>query len=609
MLGKIIEIDSNKVYVSLDIDIKNQANLVNLHVVFEDQDTKVVGEIIKATIDTLTINIVGEIRDIFFYPGVNVKPSFKSVVRLITIEELQLILGKQQTSSTEFLLGVSNIYKNYKINVDINSFFSSHFAILGNSGSGKSFAVAGMFQRLFKNEAPPVNSNIIIFDAYGEYTNVFNNLNQINNKLSYKTYTTNTNYADTDIIRIPIWLLDVDDLALLLDVSTPIQLPIIEKTLKLVKILTGNTKEVVAHKNDIIARALLDILVSGIDSTKIRDQVIAILTKFNTEDLNLDSKIVQPGYVRTFKQCLLIDKTGKMQEMELVVDFIKGFINEDVEYVEDPNAKTFYTLSDLEEAMEFALISEGSLKSEKVFDYANILSVRLHTLVNSSAKEYFSYPKYITRGEYIAELLNDKKTFNHAQVVNFNINYVDDRLAKVITKIISKMFFNQAVENQNRGSDAYHIVIEEAHRYVQNDNDINIIGYNIFDRITKEGRKYGVILGLITQRPSELSDTAISQCSNFIIFRTLHPKDIDYIKNMVPNISMEIVDQVKNLKPGNCVAFGSAFRVPTSLYVEKPNPTPLSNNVDVSSVWQKQNISTPHSAANAVKSEVEEIAM
>ena len=179
----------------------------------------------------------------------------------------------------------------------------------------------------------------------------------------------------------------------------------------------------------------------------------------------------------------------------------------------------------------------------------------------------------------------DKSTGKKCQIVNFNINYIDDRLAKVITKILSRMLFLVAVENNNRGSIPFHIIIEEAHRYVQKDKDVDILGYNIFERITKEGRKYGVFLGLITQRPSELSDTAISQCSNFIILRTLHPKDLDYIKNMVPNISSEIVQQLKSLQPGHCIAFGSAFKVPISMYVELPNPTPNSNNVNLGLIW------------------------
>lgn len=87
--------------------------------------------------------------------------------------------------------------------------------------------------------------------------------------------------------------------------------------------------------------------------------------------------------------------------------------------------------------------------------------------------------------------------------------------------------------------------LEEAHRYVQNDNDTYLIGYNIFERVAKEGRKYGMILNLISQRPVEISETVISQCSNFIIFKMNHPRDLEYIKQMLPNISVEIVEKQK----------------------------------------------------------------
>ena len=587
MLGNILEIIDTTVLVKLSIDINSQSNLVNLHVIFEDGEKKIVGEIININQTTMKVQIVGEIINNLFAPGINTKPSFKSNVRIIRLDELELILGKQELSRDQAFFGVSNIYDNYRINIGINDFFSNHFSILGNSGSGKSCSVASIFQSLFTNtQNPPLKSNMFFFDAFGEYTRAFGNLHQINTNINYKTYTTNTMNPDTEILRIPVWCLDVDDLALLLDVTTPNQLPIIEKTLKLVTILTGGSDDVIRHKNDIIARALQDILLSGKDSVKVRDQVTAVLTKFNTPDLNLETTIAQPGYVRTLKQCLYIDKTGKMQEMELVTQFISNYITDGIENLDiDNNQNSFYTLEDLEQAMEFALISEGILKSEKVFDYANILSVRLHTLASGEYKDYFKIDQYITKEEYVQRLLTLPSTGGKCQIVNFNINYVDDRMAKVLTKIISKMLFSVASSTIPRGSRAFHIIIEEAHRYVQNDKDIEILGYNIFERITKEGRKYGIFLGLITQRPSELSDTAISQCSNFIILRTLHPKDLEYIKNMVPNISSEVVNQLKNLKPGNCIAFGSAFKVPISMYIPLPNPRPLSNNVDLSSVW------------------------
>ncbi|MBR3049401.1 MAG: ATP-binding protein [Bacilli bacterium] len=586
MLGRILKINDNSIVIELAIDISKQPNLMNLHIVFEDGNKRVVGEIVNIDQRQVVANIVGELIQDGFVPGSSFKPSFRSKIRLITSEELEFMLGKQQTVAGVTLFGTSNVYENYKINVGINDFFSNHFAVLGNSGSGKSCAVASIIQNLFsRTPNPPLRSNIIFFDAFGEYTNAFSKLGDINKDIIYKVYTTNVNDGKSEVIRIPVWLLDVDDLALLLDVDNPTQLPIIEKTLKLVPILTGNNAEVVKRKNDIIARALLDILLSGSDSTKIRDQVTAILTKFSTNELNLESKISQPGYIRTLKQCLYIDKTGKMQEMELVVEFIRTFVFDEEEEI-NPNAlNKFYTLNDLEDAMDFALISEGILKSEKVFDYANVLSVRLHSLVNSEYKTYFDYPQYVTKDQYIKTLTTDKMSGKKSQLINFNISYVDDRIAKVMTKIISRMLFTKAVANPNRGSEAYHIIVEEAHRYIQNDIDRSILGYNIFERITKEGRKYGVFLGIITQRPSELSDTTISQCSNFIILRTLHPRDLDYIKNMVPNVSIEVVNQLKNLKPGNCIAFGSAFKIPISMYVDLPIPRPLSNNVNLESVW------------------------
>lgn len=590
MLGTIEEIIDNSVIIKLSININEQPNLVNLHVIFEDDtDRKVVAEVANVNQTKMVANVVGEINDGRFTPGASVKPSFKSKIRLIEIGELELLFGSQTTSFGQTNFGTSNVYEGYKINVAINDFFSSHFAILGNSGAGKSCTVASILQKLYTSSpTPPVNSALFFFDAYGEYTHAFGGLHDFNPALNYKAYTTNIIDPDCEILRIPIWLLDVDDLALLLDANSPTQLPIIEKTLKLVPILTGTSDNVIKRKNDIIARALQDILLSGNDSTKIRDQVIGVLTKFNTPTLNLESQIVQPGYTRTFKQCLYVDKTGKMQEMELVVEFVRGYIIEDQISIDPSEMNKYYTLSDLELAMDFALISEGILKSDKVFDTANIISVRLHTLATGDSRHYFTYPKYVTRDQYIDSLLWDSQTNSRVQIVNFNINYIDDRLAKVITKILSRMLFLKASTEKPRGSRAFHIIIEEAHRYVQHDSDIDLLGYNIFERITKEGRKYGVFLALITQRPSELSDTCISQCANFVVLRTLHPVDLKYIKEMVPNVSSEIVLQLKNLKPGNCIAFGSAFKVPTSMYIDLPNPRPLSNNVDLENVWYKK---------------------
>lgn len=151
------------------------------------------------------------------------------------------------------------------------------------------------------------------------------------------------------------------------------------------------------------------------------------------------------------------------------------------------------------------------------------------------------------------------------------------------------MLFDFTKRLKNRASIPFHIFLEESHRYVQNDTDKFLLGYNIFERVAKEGRKYGLIFNLISQRPVEISETVISQCSNFIIFKMTHPRDLDYIKKMLPNISADIIEKQKSLQPGTCVAFGKAFKVPMIIKMQMPEPEPSSSSCNVSSVWQVNN--------------------
>ena len=585
MLGTIIGIEENQVLLKFAIDVENFNNLINIHVVMEEGNRKIVGEIINIKEGIAYINLLGEIINNNFVFGVIVKPAFSSTVKLISKEKIPMIIGVENYKENQDLyLGVSPIYEGVKIGVNINRFFSNHFAILGSTGSGKSCGVARIIQNIFdKRQYVPYKASLFIFDAYGEYHSAFKDIDKINPDISFKAYTTNTNFSDTDVLKIPLWLLDVDDIALLLGADRPSQLPIIEKAIKLVNIFAREGEDVIKYKNDIIARAILDIFASGNPPAQIRDQVFSVLSFYNTSQLNLETPIIQPGYTRPLKQCLLIDATGKIREMELLTNFMQTFLEDDLK-MNYNNGDIKYNLDDLKSAFEFALISEGVLNNDRVYEESNVLKVRLQSLVNGNYKVYFDCNKYMTKEQYIKELLT--ATNGHkAQIINFNINYVDDRFAKVVTKIYSKMLFNFAKENENRGTLPFHIILEEAHRYVQNDNDYELLGYNIFDRITKEGRKYGVILGLISQRPSELSETSLSQCNNFLIFKMLHPIDVEYIRKMVPNITNEIIKQLRILQPGNCIAFGNGFKVPVFIKMEMPNPAPSSSSCDISGVW------------------------
>lgn len=582
-IGRVKNVGADTVTIGITTSLPFEKNLIDHHVIFRNMDGRViVGMVTSLNSEESNIKLIGELQGDRFVPGVLTKPSIGSVCFVATEDEIKLIVVDDKNNVLKkFLIGNMPLYNNTPAYVSTNTFFSNHFAIFGNTGSGKSCGVARLFQNVFFNQPQaPKNACIFIFDAYGEYENA---LSIPNNQIFFKRYSTNVRANKNNLIKIPLWLLDIDDFALLLDVDDATQLPIIEKALRLVTVFSGDEEETKVYKNDIIAKAILEVLYSGGAASQIHDQIFAILTSYNTPDLNLETPIVQPGYTRSLRQCLIIDKEGKIGEIQLVSEFIKKFINDDLK-LELPDGTIPFTLENLREAFDFALISEGILKSDKIYDKANVLKVRLDSIIKGEYAEYFKVDKYIDKMNFIKGLITAPNGAR-AQIININISYLDDRLAKTICKIYSKLLFDFASKLEQRGSFPVHLILEEAHRYVQNDQDIKILGYNIFDRIAKEGRKYGVILGLISQRPSELSETALSQCSNFLIFKMQHPYDVSFIRQMVPNITDEIVEKMKALQPGTCIAFGSAFKLPTIVKMEMPYPQPLSGNVDVSRLW------------------------
>ena len=584
MLGKIISVIGDSVRIQLTTNLYELDNLMGKNVIFESTDIKIVGEILEGDNTYLDINLVGEIINGKFIYGSIVKPSFASLCRIITTEELDIMYQNEQTSNS-INMGTSVIYKNYHISLDVNSFFSNHFAILGNSGSGKSYSTSRILQNIFyeaKNSIP-FRTNIFLFDAYGEYQPAFNQIGRNNPNLNYKVITTDLNSTEYQHLAIPFWLLGVDDLALLLNANDENQIPIIEKALKLVGYFTRSEEEVLEQKNDILARSILDIIFSGKNPSEIRNKLTSVLTKFQTKDINLDISLTKGGWSRTVRQCLYIEETGKFADIELVIQYLEGFTQNEFQLTL-PNGTFAYGLKEFALALEFALISEGVLTSEKVFDYANVLKIRLNTIINSDYAKFFDYINFVSVEGYIKELLtasNGRK----AQIINFNINYVDDRFAKNLVKIYSKLLFDYTSKLKDRGSIAFHLLLEEAHRYVQEDIDVKLFGYNIFERIAKEGRKYGILLGMISQRPSELSETAISQCSNFLVFKMFHPNDLAFVNSILPNISSNLINKLKTFHSGTCIAYGSAFKMPVVVNIDEPNPGPLSQNVDISRVW------------------------
>ncbi len=583
MIGNIIYISDNEAHIKIPEGTPLVTNLMNLHVVFEDDKKKILGEVDDISAEIIKVKFLGEIVNNHFVGGVIRKPTLSSKIRVITKEEVALIVGENKPGS--MLLGYSPLYDDYPIYVDINDLFSNHMAIMGNTGSGKSCGVARLLQNVFTNASfLPYKSNFFIFDAYGEYHNAFKNIHEINPNLNFKFYSTNENDESSggERLRIPLWLLTIDDIALLLQASEHSQIPIIERMIKLTNIFAESNEQATRYKNHLIAKAIMTILYTNQTSSSKRNDIFSILATCSTPQFNLEAPVQGIGYTRKFRECFTIDTAGNFTESILVTEYISSFIDEKLDTYE-PHDKHYFTLVDMEKALNFTLISEGWLRNDKSYGNAITLKVRLHSLVISEYARFFEYPDFVTLEQYIIRLVASNNS--KSQIINFNLEDIDDTLAKVLVKIYTRMLFDFTKGLKERATVPFHIFLEEAHRYVQNDTDKYLIGYNIFERVAKEGRKYGLVFNLISQRPVEISETVISQCTNFLIFKMNHPRDLDYIKKMIPNISAEIVEKQKSLQPGTCMAFGKAFKVPMIVKMEMPNPEPSSSSCNVVKCW------------------------
>lgn len=581
MFGNIINSTGSKIYV-LNKTHKVLLNYKEVHVVFDEGNHKFVGQIDNVTEDSFSISILGEIINNKYQSGFFKGPKENTIPRVINGYELSLIIGKQDLNDNgTLLIGKSVLYPNFNVTAKLDTFFSNHFAIIGNSGSGKSCGAARILQNLFYSKIPPKKAHIVLFDAYGEYDNAFSKLSSIP-QINYRSYK-NSTFDEANGISIPPYFLDADSLAILLDIDDSNLIPILEKTLQYVNVFKSDTPKSAEYKNNILASSILEILLSGKKASQIRDQILSILNKFGTDEINESSEIKELGYSRTLKQCLNLDGDGKINDISKVIDFLNNYKKLNISKY-DVTADITYNLEDIYDALDFALLSEGIYTNSKMYESSSILKTHLYQIINSPFKKYFVYNDIISKEEYIRRMFLTKSN-EEAQIINISLDTLDDRLAKILTKLYSKLFFEYVTSLSNRGSFPINIILEEAHRYVNDDKDRIVIGYNIFDRITKEGRKYGLLMGFITQRPSELSQTSLSQCSNFLVFRLFHPEDYNMIDRITNGLTNDSLDRLKNLRNGVALAFGNAFSVPFLVSIDLPDPLPLSNNVKISNTW------------------------
>ena len=607
-IGKIIQIDSQNILAELYKDIGNYLNTIDgirfvgeigSYVSISEFNRKIIAEIISVEdknfisnkalskpldIRVVKLNLVGEICNHHFTFGVSKMPLLFSEINIITEKELHMmldigeakeeIISDDKTRLISLKIGQSVVFPDYSVNVNIDKFFGFHFAVFGNTGAGKSNTIARILQNIFqKQNCSAKGAKFVIFDSNGEYGNAFEKLNDNNPDINYNRVSCDID-KDTHF-EIPAWALSADDWAILLHASEKTQIPVLKRAIDIAKVFfdpDGSDDEV---KNHILASTVLGILNSSDSTSSKGDKIKTILSQFGTDEFKLSTNI--PETSKTLNDYLTISY-GEMKELDLLIEYCESFIRSDSTNIVI-NKAVPYDLSEFSQAVQFATLYEGSLSSQRIQEYTSTLSTRLQAIVDGIQGKIFVKTEYSSITEYIESLLFS------SQILDLDISMLDDSAAEVITKVLSKIILDYLRFQDHKAEMPINLIIEEAHRFVKNESVSGALSYNIFERIAKEGRKYGLLMGISSQRPSELSKTVVSQCSNFIIHRVQNPDDLNYISKMVPYINRSILDRLTYLQTGHALVFGTAINLPTLTKFDEADPNTDSSNARISEHW------------------------
>jgi len=595
----------------------------------------------------LVATMIGTIENSGKYiQGVYNYPILDNPVWYVTREDLDNIFDQRDKKIINFEedyylpIGTSPAFSDYKIKINPDKFFGKHVAILGNTGSGKSCTFASIIQSLFEfdyNGEKLKNAHIIIFDTNGEYKQAF----QGSKENPYKNLKeVNPFHIDKSGLKVPFWFMNFADYDYLFEPTSGTQAPVFKRALGLAK------HQAVSVVKKIIPQSYLSKLttISGEcdeNGFKIKNTIFSDLESFGLELKTLDTDFDKTNLLNALRE-LLREKTKLTKPGQYIEGTLSSAVlsessailkNEilnyqvsirDIEVAEERNIDLpiFFDFNGLITRFFDEAINEQENNGNRLREFVSTLRLRLQSYLSDeriSQPLLLNHTDEITNAlaKFISFILGDFcKVYNDAEVDPFT-DYYKSQLNKknteqllenqqsqitiidmsllpyevleTITGLLGRLileFVSRFSEN-DRGKLPIVIALEEAQNYIpeKNKNDRESIAKKVFERIAREGRKYGISLLVSSQRPSELSKTVLSQCNSFIIHRLQNPEDQKYVRQLVSAANEDILQQLPILPQQHVVIMGDAVRTPVQAKMNTANPRPNSNNPKFIENW------------------------
>lgn len=544
--------------------------------------------------------------------GVYSYPSVGDNVILPTDKQLTAIV---ENPDGKFEIGKAPIASNAPIKVNPDKLFGRHLAILGNTGSGKSCSVAGLI-RWSLTEADKVktnaqlNSRFIILDPNGEYFDAFNDLGSKKvRKFTIKLDESDPNFEQ---LKIPAWMWNSQEWISFSQAAPGAQRPLLLQSLLDLKRgkQLGNSNIIRVHSFLNSSKNSLLTFLGNLPTTATFAQfmgMVGILQNVSTDlDFHLplipaDNQPLSDAYnlLNTeFKHTLTSrewqagrfnsfshqDISSMITGIERVLSHIQLGDNETSRI--NPDTPINFELNDLIPYLEQLAENQGG----NILQFVQMLSLRMRFLFSDERLNGVVQPKEdITLLDWLNQYIGSNEAEN-GQITLIDLSLIPSDIIHVVVAVLSRLTFEaiQRYRKIYKKELPTAIVLEEAHTFLREfNNNTNNICLETFERIAREGRKFGLSMILSSQRPSELSQTVLSQCNTFLLHRIVNDRDQDLVRKLVPDSLSGLLKELPILPSRKAILVGWAFPIPVLVemrFLDKEH-RPQSNDPNFWDVW------------------------
>jgi len=434
-----------------------------------------------------------------FTRGVSRFPNIGDEVHLVAQEHLEHIFSAH--GDVEYKVGHLASFDTIDVHLDASAFFGRHAAILGQSGSGKSWTVTSLMQSALRSMP---NAHIILLDMHGEYSD--KEVDGI--ALSSPFPQDKVRSLNAHSVEFPYWLMTYSELC--------------------------------------------DLIIDPAD----------------------ENASIQISYLRSILMRLKRETNEHLDLGHITVDSpVYYSMSEFAEMIEQTNSET---------------TNFGKTKSP-LFGRFNQMLVRLNSMLNDTRYDFLMKPKTRTSTESLADLMKDIVGLGEprANVTVLDLSAVPFDVVPMVTAQIGRLAFEFNFWNPLCREFPIFLICEEAHEYIPREDIPRFReARRSMERISKNGRKYGVGLCVVSQRPHDVSETVLAQCSSFICLRISNPEDQEYVRSMVPEAARGTFAALTSLSKGEAVALGEAVPMPVRFKIDLPDPPPNSTDVDYAGKWR-----------------------